>query len=266
VARPGAPGRARGREDRAARWRRRGTRPLIWAHRGSSGRLTENTLEAFAAARADGADGVELDVHPCKTGEIIVFHDHDLARMANRPERVRDLTWNELRRIELPGGLRIPRLEDALAATDGLLLDLEIKSPRFAGAGLRLPREVARILADHGAVERTVVSSFDPVPLLQMRRHLPDVGLAFLFHAGEPWPVRRGIGAAAIGACALHPEAVLCDAPSVTAWRADGYAVNAWTIDDPAELRRLAEIGVDGVTTNEPARARDVYADLDGAG
>ena len=109
-----------------------------------------------------------------------------------------------------------------------------------------------------------MVSCFDPIPLVQVHRRLPEVALAFLFHAGEPWPVRRGIGAAVFGASALHPEAILCDAERVTAWRAAGFAVNAWTIDEPDELRRLAEIGVDGVTTNQPARARGVYADLDG--
>jgi glycerophosphoryl diester phosphodiesterase len=257
---------ALGRRTRAARWRRAGARPKVWAHRGSSGRFTENTLAAFEAARGDGADGVEFDVHPCKSGEIIVFHDHDLARLAGRPERVRDMTWDELRGLELPGGHKIPRLEEALEATEGLELDVEIKSPAFGRAGAHLPHEVARILAEQGAVDRTLVSCFDPVPLVQLHARLPEVALAFLFHAGEPWPVRRAIGAGAlVGASALHPENVLCTAERVAAWHEDGYAINAWTVDDHDELLRLAEIGVDGVFTNEPAAAAALYRSLTGA-
>lgn len=252
-----------GRRARATRWRRIGTRPRIWAHRGASGRVTENTLEAFDAARADGADGVEFDVHPCKSGEIVVFHDHDLARLAGRPDKIRDLTWTELRTIRVTGGYRIPLLEEALEATTGLELDVEIKSPRFGAAGWHLAAEVARILERCAAVERSMVSCFDPLPLVQLHGHLPEVALAFLFHAGEPWPVRRALGAGLLlGASLLHPEAVLCTADQVRAWRAAGHAVNAWTVDEPDELLRLAEVGVDGVFTNEPARARAIWAHL----
>ena len=254
---------ALGRRTRAERWRRAGARPKIWAHRGSSGRVTENTIAAFEAAREDHADGIELDVHPCKSGEIVVFHDHDLARLCGRPERVRDLTWDELRGLVLPGGHHIPRLEEALEATAGIELDVEIKSPAFGRAGSHLPHEVARILDEMRAVDRVLVSCFDPLPLVQLHARLPDVALAFLFHAGEPWPVRRALGAGAlVGASALHPEHVLCTAERVAAWHDDGFAVNAWTVDQPDELLRLAEVGVDGVFTNEPAAAAAVYAAL----
>lgn len=254
---------ALGRRTRGARWRRTGLRPKIWAHRGSSGRFTENTLAALEAAREDRADGVEFDVHPCKSGEIIVFHDHDLARLAGRPEKVRDMTWDELKTLQLPGGHRIPRLEEALEATVGLELDVEIKSPAFGRAGAHLPAEVARILVACNAVDRTIVSCFDPVPLVQLHARLPEVATAFLFHAGEPWPVRRAIGAGSlVGAAALHPEAVLCTTERVAAWQKDGFAINAWTVDAPDELLRLAEVGVDGVFTNEPAAAAALYDQL----
>src|SRR6185436_12205626 len=115
----------------------------------------------------------------------------------------------------------------------------------------------ARIIGDLKATERVLVSCFDPIPLVQLHAKLPDVALAFLFHAGEPWPVRR--------ASALHPEAVLCTTERVAAWRADGYAINAWTVDDPDELLRLADVGVDGVFTNVPAAAAAVYDGLSAA-
>src|SRR6476646_11792945 len=79
-------------------WRRRNVAelPLIIAHRGASAIETENTVGAFARARADGADGVELDVMTCGTGELVVFHDDDLTRLAGRPDRIPDTSFAAL--------------------------------------------------------------------------------------------------------------------------------------------------------------------------
>jgi glycerophosphoryl diester phosphodiesterase len=70
-------------------WGRRDGVPLVIAHRGASALAVENTLAAFAAAAAAGADGVELDVRLCATGEVVVFHDADLRRLAGRADRIR---------------------------------------------------------------------------------------------------------------------------------------------------------------------------------
>src|SRR5258708_37398531 len=80
-----------------------GARPLVVGHRGASARAPENSVEAFARARADGADGVELDVLRCGTGEVVVFHDDDLARLGGRPDRVDALSLADLRRVGLAG-------------------------------------------------------------------------------------------------------------------------------------------------------------------
>ena len=76
-------------------------RPLIIGHRGASAHAPENSLEAFSRAAADGADGVELDVLRCATGEVVVFHDDDLARLGGRAERIAALSLAELRALRL---------------------------------------------------------------------------------------------------------------------------------------------------------------------
>jgi glycerophosphoryl diester phosphodiesterase len=91
---------------------------------------------------------------------------------------------------------------------------------------------------------------------------VPDLATALLFHKGEPMVARRGWLAPWVGASAMHPEHVLCNAITVPAWRRAGYAVNVWTVDDPALLRQLAAWGVDGVFTNDPAAARAAMAPL----
>ncbi len=237
-------------------WLQRGARPRVWAHRGASAHATENTLAAFALARAHGADGVELDVLLCASGEVVVFHDDDLRRLAGRPERVEHVPWSELSRIELVGGgrHRIPRLEEALAACGDLRVNVELKSPRPGRAGA-LSARVAKVIADAGADERVVVSSFDPAALWQLHAVAPHLPLAFLFEAKLPRALRSAAAAMLVGASAVHPEHVLCTPAQVATWRARGLAVNTWTVDDPARLRELAAAGVDGVFANDPRAA-----------
>jgi glycerophosphoryl diester phosphodiesterase len=244
-----------GRRSRGKRWRRRGALPRIWAHRGDSAHATENTMEAFAAARAAGADGIELDVMPCRTGELVVFHDEDLVRLAGRPGRIAELSLAELRAVRLAGDGRISTLREVLDAVRDLEVNVEIKSPGPGRAGAA-PLEVARLVRELGAADRVLVSSFDPWALVQLHGLVPTLATALLFHKGEPMVVRRGWLAPWVGASAMHPEHVLCSAITVAAWRRAGYAVNVWTVDDPARLRELAAMGVDGVFANDPAAAR----------
>ena len=87
---------------------RRGRGPLVIGHRGASALAPENSLAAFARAARDGADGVELDVLCCATGEVVVFHDDDLARLAGRPDRVDALSLAELRAVTPDAGRAHP--------------------------------------------------------------------------------------------------------------------------------------------------------------
>jgi len=232
------------------------SRPLLYGHRGASAHALENTLGAFARARSDGADGIELDVRLSADGELVVFHDEDLERIAGRPGRVADMCWRELAAVPLPGGERIPRLDEVLSATDPMLVNVEIKQP-----GWRSLREVVRAVAASvartRARDRVLVSSFDPAAVALVRR-ATDLRCGLLFHARQRLLLRRAWLAPIIRPHALHPERVLVDAASLASWRVRGQIVNVWTVDDPVELRRLAGLGVDGIITNDPAAAAAV--------
>jgi glycerophosphoryl diester phosphodiesterase len=104
------------------------------------------------------------------------------------------------------------------------------------------------------------VSSFDPLALIQLHRHLPEVATAYLFHEDQPLPLRKGWAGRWIGASLVHPQHTLVDHASLARWHRAGLAVNVWTVNDPAELRRLAALGVDGVFTDDPAAALAVLA------
>jgi glycerophosphoryl diester phosphodiesterase len=235
----------------------RSARPLIIAHRGASADAVENTLAAFRLAREQGADGVELDVMRCRTGEVIVFHDDDLERLGKRAGRVRELSFAELREVDLGGGEKIPLLDEVLETLGPLLVNVELKS----AAQLRedgLAVAVAAILLRHATGGRALVSSFDPLLLARFRVRARGVATGLLFAHDQSLPLRRAWSAPLLRPQALHPEALLVDARSVRGWHDRGYAVNVWTVDDAAELRLLAALGVDGVITNRPKFARSV--------
>src|SRR5471032_901126 len=104
-------------------WTKAG-RPLVWAHRGASRQAPENTLAAFTRAAALGADGIELDVQLCSTGEVVVLHDETLARTTGQVGLLRETPWSLLRTLDAGArfgpsfrGERIPLLAEVLAET-----------------------------------------------------------------------------------------------------------------------------------------------------
>jgi glycerophosphoryl diester phosphodiesterase len=240
------------------RSRRPGEGPLVIGHRGASALATETTAAAFRRARADGADGVELDVLLCATGEVVVFHDDDLTRMAGRRERIADLPYAALREVRLPQETNIPTLDEAFEACGPeLLVNVELKA---AGIGPRaisaLVEAVARVVERAGAGGRVLVSSFNPWAVRRWMRRAPAIPAAMLFERDAPLPLRRAWLAPWLRPFALHPEWVLCNPARVAAWKRRGYWVSVWTVDDPAALRACRSMGVDAVITNDPARSR----------
>jgi glycerophosphoryl diester phosphodiesterase len=235
---------------------------LIWAHRGASALAPENSLAAFARAAQDGADGVELDVLCCATGEVVVFHDDDLARLADRPERIADLPLGDVRAVTLSSGARIPTLEEAIEACGpSLRVNVELKTTGYGGGRLGpLVDGVADILRRTASEARVLVSSFHPRALWMWMRRAPQVPAGLLFEAQAARPLREAWAHRWLRPRALHPEWVLCTPARVRHWHDLGYAVNAWTVDEPHALHALAAMGVDGIICNDPARARAIVA------
>jgi len=239
-----------------------GEGPLVLAHRGASALETENTLAAFRRAMAEGADGVELDVQRCATGEVVVFHDDDLKRLAGRPERIDQLSLAVLREIRLLPGGEIPTLAEALEAcgADGLV-NIEIKYAGLLSSGCRaLVAGVAETVARADAGHRVLISSFSPGAVWGWRKLRPDVPSGLLFEQPRrfhrPWPLRTDCLLPVLRPFAVHPENALCTRDRVARWQARGYAVNVWTVDAPERITALAAMGVSGIITNDPAKAR----------
>ena len=239
-----------------------GQGPLIFAHRGASAFEIENTVAAFRRAMADGADGVELDVQRCVTGEVVVFHDDDLARLAGRPERVNQLSLSALREVRLLRGGEIPTLTEALDACGAAaLVNIEIKHAGLLPGGCRaLVDAGAEVVARADAGQRVLISSFSPGAVWRWRKIRPDLASGLLFERARPfnrpWPLRTDLLLPLVRPFAVHPEETLCSRERVARWRGRGYAVNVWTVDAPDRILALAAMGVSGIITNDPAGAR----------
>src|SRR5512140_2542862 len=135
--------------------------PAIIAHRGASADAPENTLAAFRLALELGADGVELDVWRCATGEVVVHHDEDTRRVAGAALLVPDAPLAALRALDVGAwkgerfrGERIPLLAEVLAALPAAVVNVELKS---RGRDVRLAAAAARVLRASGAQGRVIV-------------------------------------------------------------------------------------------------------------
>jgi glycerophosphoryl diester phosphodiesterase len=222
----------------------------VVAHRGASGELLENTIDACRRAVALGAPMLEVDVQLAADGELVVVHDWDLVRLAGDRRVVERLAAAELAAVALGLGDRrghAPTLGALLAALPpDYPVNLELKrrqAPRPAFAAALRAATVGR--------GQLLVSSFDHDLLAEVAAALPGVPLspleahdaAALLSAGER-----------LGAWGLHCHRRLASASLAAAAAAGGRPLLAYTVDDPEEARRLFALGLSGVFTDWPGR------------
>ena len=236
-------------------------RPLVLGHRGASAEAPENTLAAFRLAMVQGADGVELDVWRCATGEVVVVHDENLSRVAGAPLRVPDSPLAALRALDVGAwrgerfrGERIPLLAEVLDALPGAVVNVELKSR--GDRDLSLAHAAADVIWKKGAGSRVVVSSFDWRLLAAFRLASPDVAAGLLFDGTRAWRLRTFLGIRTLRPAAVHPDRALATDARVRRWSERGLAVNVWTVDEPADAERLARAGAAALITNTPATVR----------
>jgi glycerophosphoryl diester phosphodiesterase len=219
----------------------------VIAHRGASADHPENTVEAFRAAGPLGANWVELDVRRTSDGALAVHHD---AHLGDGRAIV------SIPATDLPAS--VPSLAEALEACRPLGVNVEIKnSPHdvdFDPAAALVEPVVAAIAA---ASQPILVSSFHGPTLDRVRAVDPSVDTALLtFDLSEP--ARTISDVVAAGHVALHPFDRTVTRELVGLAHDAGLLINVWTVDDPARIEELAEMGVDGIVTNVPAVAAAV--------
>lgn len=239
---------------------RMGTR--IVAHRGFSGAYPENTMAAFRAAEAAGAEMIEMDVQLSRDGEPVVFHDERLERVCGVSGYVNDYSWEELRQLDAGrhfgaqfAGERIPHFDEFLdfVAPTMLTLNVELKNEFLRHA--RLEEIVLERLHARGLAERTILSSFNHESMRRVSTLDPGVrtGLIYAGRLHEPWDYARPLGARA-----LHLNWKSVDSYIVEGAHRAGLEINTYTVNEVVDMRRLLALGVDGIITNWPDRLAKV--------
>jgi glycerophosphoryl diester phosphodiesterase len=248
-------------------------RPVIIAHRGYRKRFPENTLAAFTAAFDTGAPMVEFDVTLTRDRRAVVLHDDALERTTDGRGRVRELSLEELKRLDAGSwfdarfaGERLPTLEEVLdlCAARGMA-NIEIKTGAFEGERRAdaIETQVAAATAARQMGDRVLVSSFD-VRILERFGELPDapaIGVLTGRHFdADPLKLCKKLRA-----FSWHPDFRSATASRIRDMHGAGITVFAYTVNRTADFRRLLEMGVDGVFTDDPPLLRAWLEDV-GAG
>jgi len=208
------------------------------AHRGDPVQERENTLPAFGAAVARGADMVELDLRRTRDGEIVVLHDQTLQRLWGVDASVGDLDLTQVQDIGT-GDLRIPTLSEVLHAVPlPLMVDFTRREV--------VPGGLAAVQAA-GALERSlfVTGNVEALRLLRGLSAEARIGLTWVEGAAPPLPLLEELRAEY-----WNPMFGLVTPEGVAAVHAAGLQVSTWTVDDPRDMSRMVEAGVDAVVSN----------------
>ncbi len=228
----------------------------IYGHRGASGYAPENTLEAFRLAAEMGADGVELDVHLSRDGEVVVTHDEKIDRVSDGTGYVKDYTLAELKRFHFNRThpeytqAAIPTLREVfeLLGPAGLRVNVELKTGYIDYPGLE--EKCVRLAADTGMTDRVLYSSFNHRSLTKIKEIDPSLpcGLLYELVMIEPWEY-----AASRGMNALHPHLSELRYPDlVPEAHRRGLEVNPWTVNSEEDILACAKAGADRIITNYP--------------
>ena len=229
-------------------------RPLLIAHRGSSGERIENTLDAYELAVAQRSDMIEIDLHQTADGGVVVAHDEHLPGLPGEGA-IGAATLDAVRGLDLGGGARVPTLDEVLdLVAPRIPFNLELKVGPGGVAYEGLEGRVLDALRARGLDASILFSCFDDGVLRRLREAAPQarIGVLVSGHAPRGWQAR----CEAVGAEAVHLWRGLAGHGTIQEAHAAGWAVYVYTVDDPGEMRRLLRAGVDGIFTNYPSRLR----------
>ena len=231
----------------------------IQAHRGASAYAPENTIPAFKKAIECGADGIECDIHWTEDKQFVVCHDAKIDRTSNGTGEIEKMTVTDIKMYDFGikfdpqfAGTAAPTLREMLdVVKDMNPVNIEIKSFRKDGQNDEALEDFYEILSGYKILGNTIVSSFDAQVLKRLKELHPDVYTCFLYN--------KKLGAAAfaqkIGCSAIHPYFKSLRKSTVESAHRRGLKVNCWTPNTENEIRKMIEIGCDGIITNDPILA-----------
>ena len=245
-------------------------RPIVIAHQGGEGLRPSNTLIAFENAVALGVDVLEMDVHSTNDGALVLIHDDTVDRTTDGSGRVLDFTLAELQQLDAGEywtpddgttypyrgqGVRIPTLEEIVTAFPQMKYNIEIKQVE---PSIAVP--LCKLLRHYGLTDRALVASFHPTAMNEFRAACPEVATSMVEDEIRPFFILNTVFLGSLyrppGAAFQVPEYSgnlhVLTPRFVRGAQRNNVAVHPWTIDDPADMERFLDMGVDGIITDRP--------------
>jgi len=225
----------------------------IIGHRGARGYEPENTLRSMKKAIDLGADMVEFDVYALPSGEVVVMHDHRVDRTTDGQGRVMDHSFEAIRRLDAGKTEVIPTLQEVLnLLAQRVRANIELKGP-FSG---KMVADIIDTYLQKGwAAEDFLVSSFDHHELRRFKTSLPQIDIAVLEHT---IPINYASAPQELGAVSVNPNFEFISQAYVDDAHQRGLKVYPYTVNEEDDLLDMQKMGVDGVITDYPDRARTI--------
>lgn len=234
----------------------------IFAHRGFSGEYPENTMLAFRKAYEEKCDGIEMDVQLTKDLVPVIIHDEKIDRTSNRSGYIRDMTYDELKKINFSypdkfgdefGFQKIPTLQEFLEwmaeETTELVTNIELKNSVYYYGGME--KIVLDMIAEYGLEDRIIISSFNNASVVKCKKMNPNIKCGFLI---EKCIDNAGVYARECGVEYYHPNLAMLTEEHVKNCSQNGIGINVWTVNEEEDLRRMKQWGVRTSITNYPDR------------
>lgn len=241
------------------------TSPLLIAHRGFSAIAPENTISAFKYAIRSKADMIELDVRLTKDGSPVVIHDAKVDRTTNGTGKVKNLYLWLLRELDAGSwfhpkykGERIPTLEEVLTFVNRRIpINIEIKSSTVKD---KLTERVLAVVFENGYDKKVLISSFDPRILKKIKKLASDLPTAFLYHYPVYFnPIKTLEN---LGAVALIHNFKFTTSKLVKKIHEAGFKIIVYTVNKPNDIKKMIDIGVDGIITDDVRLARRILSEI----
>lgn len=230
---------------------------INYAHRGASGYYPENTMLAFERAIELGASGIETDVQLTKDGHLVLIHDERLDRTTDAIGYVKDYTINEIRSMDAGRykdksfkGVTIPTAEELieLAIEKNIIINFELKTGEIWYKGIE--EKLINLINKYNFKEKVIISSFNHYSISTCKQLDNTIKAGLLYTEGLFEPQ---LYAKIVGAEALHPYFLAVDnAALIDRIKSAGIMINAYTINEEADMNRFLDYKVDGIITNYP--------------
>ena len=213
------------------------------AHRGASAYEPENTLRSIKRGTEFGADFIEVDVRLCKDGYVAVIHDETVDRTTDGKGYVRNLTLQQLKKLNAGRGEKIPTLQEVVDLVKGRVkLIIEVKERGMEGKALK-------IVKDRNVEGEVLITSFFHKTIKAVKEADPQIKTGVIFRCEPINPSELALKA---DADALFPFKDYVSLEMVEEAHRHGLFINVWTVDEPREMAHFINMGVDGIVTNKP--------------